>query len=105
MQAVLATAVPVNELGLLVLKLGNQLAQAPRGRVLLSEAPAAFDSHQPGLVNVPGVVAESPLLADRRLVALWNALAEVSSYPRTLCRSSFVVDMVARWPAMSATRK
>ena len=79
MQAVLATAVPVNELGLLVLKLGNQLAQAPRGRVLLSEAPAAFDSHQPGLVNVPSVVAVSPLFTDRRLVPLWNALGELSA--------------------------
>lgn len=79
MQAVLATAVPVNELGLLVLKLGNQLAQAPRGRVLLSSAPAAFDSLQPGLVNIPGVAAESSLLADRQLVPLWNALGEVSA--------------------------
>ena len=80
MQAVLATAVPVSELGLLVLKLGHQLKHIPRGRILISEAPSAFDLRQPGLVDVPDVVKESPLFADRRLVSLWNSLGKISSY-------------------------
>ena len=82
MQAVLATAVPVNELGLLVLKLGNQLRHIPRGRLLISAAPSSLDSHQAGLVDVPGLVMDSQLLTDLRLVPLWNALGEASSQHR-----------------------
>ena len=78
MKAVLATPVAVKELGLLILKLGQQLDPVMKsvagGRVLVLHAPAGLDSHQPGLVEIPAIAGESALLNDDRLLPLWNAL-------------------------------
>lgn len=78
MKAVLATPVAVKELGLLMLKLGQQLDPVMKsvagGRVLVLHAPAGLDSHQPGLVEIPAIAGESALLNDDRLLPLWNAL-------------------------------
>ncbi len=79
MQAVLATAVPVNELGLLVLKLGQQLQLVGKGRVVVAPAPATLDAHQPGLVEL-SAFAESPLQEDLRLDAIWQALTKGSDW-------------------------
>lgn len=84
MQAVLATPVAVKDLGLLMLKLGQHLDQVMKtsagGRVLVTHAPAGLDGYQSGLVNVPVLSGESPLLADERLYPLWDELIITSDY-------------------------
>ncbi len=84
MQAVLATPVAVEELGLLILKLGQQLEpimQSCAGsRVLVSRAPAGLDGYRSGLVDVPTLIDESPLLCDEQLYPLWDALLQENDY-------------------------
>lgn len=80
MQAVLATAIPVNELGVLMLKAGSALSTIPRGRVLVMPAPASMDTVKSGAVTVPSVIEESPLLEDRRLDPLWRSVCSMPYY-------------------------
>jgi len=93
-QAVLATPVEVNELGLMVLKLGQHLAPLMRelsgARVLVSRAPSGLEASPVGPVEVAGVACESPLLADERLVPLWLALLAQGEQQRVALRN-FVV--------------
>lgn len=88
MMAILATPVPVKELGLVMLKLGNHIdAVIPKdagGRVLLTHAPVSLDSHPPGLVNIPFITDESPLLTDDRLFPLWDELIKNEYYQKEL---------------------
>ena len=84
MKAVLATPVAVKELGLLMLKLGQQLDPVMKsvagGRVLVLHAPAGLDSYQAGLVDIPSIAGESVLLNDDRLFPLWDALQAENEY-------------------------
>lgn len=84
MKAVLATPVAVKELGLLMLKLGQQLDPVMKsvagGRVLVLHAPAGLDSYQAGLVDIPSIAGESVLLNDDRLFPLWDALPAENEY-------------------------
>ncbi len=84
MHAVLATPIAVKELGLLMLKLGQQLEPVMQscagGRVLVSQAPAGLDGYFSGLVDVPILSGESPLLNDERLYPLWDALIQENDY-------------------------
>ena len=84
MKAVLATPVAVKELGLLMLKLGQQLdpvmKSAAGGRVLVINAPAGLDSYQAGQVDIPSIAGESVLLNDDRLLPLWDALQAENEY-------------------------
>lgn len=74
MQAVLATAVPVNDLGILMLKLGEHLGQVGKGRVVVMRAPDTLASCRPGLINITGVGMDSALLDDQSLYPLWSAM-------------------------------
>ncbi len=80
MQAVLATALPVSELGVLMLKAGSALNVIPRGRVLVMPAPAILDTAKSGTVTVPGVLDDSPLMAERRLDPLWQSVCSAPYY-------------------------
>lgn len=84
MHAVLATPIAVKELGVLMLKLGQQLEPVMQtcagGRMLVTPAPAGLDGYSSGLVDVPILSGESQLLHDERLYPLWDALSQESDY-------------------------
>ena len=79
MRAVLATPVPVNELGLLVLKLGQHLEKVSSGRVLVIPAPVTLDACQPGVVEVSGLGGPQ-LVDDKSLYPLWGELTNRHQY-------------------------